>query len=48
MFLRRSDPELGLDYVPNEARQMPALRVALSSSFAFGGTNAVLVAGVPR
>jgi 3-oxoacyl-[acyl-carrier-protein] synthase II len=48
MFLRHPDPELGLDYVPNEARQMPALRAALSSSFAFGGTNAVLVAGVPR
>jgi 3-oxoacyl-[acyl-carrier-protein] synthase II len=44
MFLRQPDPELGLDYVPNRAREIPNLRAALSSSFAFGGTNAVLVA----
>ena len=44
MFLRRPDPELGLDYVPNEARSLPGLRAAISNSFAFGGTNAVLVA----
>jgi 3-oxoacyl-(acyl-carrier-protein) synthase len=43
-FLRVPDPELGLDYVANEARAMPALRAAVSNSFAFGGTNAVLVA----
>jgi 3-oxoacyl-[acyl-carrier-protein] synthase II len=44
MFLRRRDPELDLDYVANEARSMPTLRAAISNSFAFGGTNAVLVA----
>lgn len=44
MFLRRLDPELGLDYVANEARSVPGLRAAISDSFAFGGTNAVLVA----
>ena len=44
MFLRRPDPELGLDFVANEARQMPELRAAMSNAFAFGGTNAVLVA----
>jgi 3-oxoacyl-[acyl-carrier-protein] synthase II len=38
------DPECDLDYVPNAARLKQNIGTALSNSFAFGGTNAVLVA----
>jgi 3-oxoacyl-(acyl-carrier-protein) synthase len=38
------DPECDLDYVPNVARRDTDVEAVMSSSFAFGGSNAVLVA----
>ena len=43
LHLAMPDPACDLDYVPNVARPNVAARIMLSNSFAFGGTNAVLV-----
>ncbi len=43
--LDQPDPECDLDYVPNSGRQGVKVNTVMSNSFAFGGTNAVLIAG---
>ncbi|NNM70776.1 MAG: beta-ketoacyl-[acyl-carrier-protein] synthase family protein [Gallionella sp.] len=42
--LHHPDPECDLDYVPNQGRAGLQLNAVMSNSFAFGGTNAVLIA----
>jgi 3-oxoacyl-[acyl-carrier-protein] synthase II len=37
------DPECDLDYVPCKSRTGIDLKTVMSNSFAFGGTNAVLI-----
>ena len=41
------DPECDLDYVPHKGRANQDIRTVMSNSFAFGGTNAVLIARRP-
>ena len=43
-FLHTPDERCDLDYVALEARSVKGLRAVMSNSFAFGGSNAVLVA----
>lgn len=42
--LHEPDPECDLDYVPNQGRHDVKLDAVMSNSFAFGGSNAVLIA----
>lgn len=42
--LHHPDPECDLDYVPNHGRTGVQLDAVMSNSFAFGGSNAVLIA----
>ena len=42
------DPECDLDYVPGLGRPDQDVRCVMSNSFAFGGTNAVLIARTAR
>jgi len=42
-FLTAPDPACDLDMVPVQGRAAPELEVAVSNSFAFGGSNAALV-----
>ncbi len=42
--LHEPDPECDLDYVPNQGRKGVKLDAVMSNSFAFGGSNAVLIA----
>jgi beta-ketoacyl-acyl-carrier-protein synthase II len=42
--LDEPDPECDLDYVPGRARADCDINAVMSNSFAFGGTNAVLIA----
>ncbi len=45
LHLDQPDPACDLDHVPGAVREGVAARTMLSNSFAFGGTNAVLVLG---
>ena len=42
--VERVDPAFAIDLITGSARPAPNLRAAMSTSFAFGGTNAVLIA----
>jgi len=43
--LDHPDPECDLDYVPNIGRKGVKVNTVMSNAFAFGGTNAALIAG---
>lgn len=43
-FLETPDPRCDLDYLPLQSRESQGLGAVMSNSFAFGGSNAVLIA----
>ena len=43
-FLETPDARCDLDYIPLQARERKGMRAVMSNSFAFGGSNAVLIA----
>jgi 3-oxoacyl-[acyl-carrier-protein] synthase II len=43
-FLEQPDPACGLRHVARQAERIPAPRAVMSNSFAFGGSNVVLIA----
>ncbi|HEV3008806.1 MAG TPA: beta-ketoacyl-[acyl-carrier-protein] synthase family protein, partial [Burkholderiales bacterium] len=43
-FLEQPDPACALRHVAREAERVAPLRAVMSNSFAFGGSNVVLVA----
>lgn len=43
-FLHHPDPRCDLDYIPLNTRKQSGLQAVMSNSFAFGGSNAVLIA----
>jgi 3-oxoacyl-(acyl-carrier-protein) synthase len=43
-FLETPDTRCDLDYIPLQARERKGMRAVMSNSFAFGGSNAVLIA----
>jgi 3-oxoacyl-[acyl-carrier-protein] synthase II len=42
---RNPDPDCDLDYVPNEARAVEGLEVALSNAMGLGGHNGCVLLG---
>jgi len=46
--VERADPSFALDLITGSARESAGLDAVMSNSFAFGGTNAVLIATRPR